>query len=173
MKLLLPRKIVQRLRRELRGRRHEIGGVLVGENIAADTFRLVDISVQHSGGTVAHFVRDPEQHREFLADFFVRTGRDFKRFNYIGEWHSHPTFEAVPSGEDVASMFKIIEDPAVGVNFAILIIARQERGSVLHLSATLFRAGIIPQPIEVIIDDKVEDGDKENLLTRILGFFRR
>jgi [CysO sulfur-carrier protein]-S-L-cysteine hydrolase len=172
MKLLLSPKIVNRLRRELRGRRHEIGGVLVGENVGPDTFRLVDISVQHSGGTVVHFVRDPEHHREFLADFFARTGNDFKRFNYIGEWHSHPAFEAVPSGEDIGSMFDIIEDPAVGVNFAILIIARLECGRVLQLSATLFRAGIIPEPIEVIINDKAEESDKQSLLARIRDFFR-
>ncbi|MET3910150.1 hypothetical protein FXB40_28385 [Bradyrhizobium rifense] len=172
MKLLLPNKIVKRLRHELRGRRHEIGGVLVGENVGPDTFRLIDISVQLSGGTIAHFVRDPEHHREFLADFFAHTGRDFKRFNYIGEWHSHPAFEAVPSGEDIASMFEIIEDPAVGVNFAILIIARLERRSVLQLSATLFRAGIIPEPIEVIIDAKTVDSDKASLLSRLLDFFR-
>ncbi len=171
MKLLLPPKIIKRLRRELRGRRHEIGGILVGENVGPDTFRLVDISVQHSGGTVAHFVRDPEAHREFLADFFSRTGNDFNRFNYIGEWHSHPAFEAVPSGEDIASMFDIIQDPAVGVNFAILIIARLDRGRVLQLSATLFRAGIIPDPIEVIIDGKAEGGDKDSVLARIRDFF--
>jgi proteasome lid subunit RPN8/RPN11 len=172
MKLLLPPKIVQHLRRELCGRRHEIGGVLVGESVGSDTFRLVDISVQHSGGTVAHFVRDPEHHRTFLADFFARTGNDFKRFNYIGEWHSHPAFEAVPSREDIGSMFDIIEDAAVGVNFAILIIARLERRRILQLSATLFRAGIVPESIEIIIDDEVEDDDKVSLLSRIRDFFR-
>jgi len=172
MKLLLPPKIVKRLRRELRGRRQEIGGVLVGENVGSDTFRLVDISVQHSGGSVVHFVRDPEHHRQFLADFFIRTGNDFKRFNYIGEWHSHPAFEAVPSGEDIASMFEIVEDPAVGVNFAILIIARLERWKPLQISATLFRSGVMPEGISVEIDQE-NQMPKAPLISRLINFLRK
>jgi hypothetical protein len=70
MKLLLPPTIVKRLRREVRGRLHEIGGVLVGEHVATGVFRVVDMSVQVRGGTVAHFVRDPQHHKAFLADFF-------------------------------------------------------------------------------------------------------
>jgi [CysO sulfur-carrier protein]-S-L-cysteine hydrolase len=124
------------------------------------------------GGGIGGLIARCRPNLEPSPQYMRRAIVDFKRFNYIGEWHSHPAFEAVPSGEDVASMFEIIEDPAVGVNFAILIIARQESGSVLQLSATLFRAGIIPEPIEVIIDDRVEDSNKENLLTRILSFFR-
>jgi [CysO sulfur-carrier protein]-S-L-cysteine hydrolase len=172
MKLLLPLKIVKRLRRELRGRRHEIGGVLVGENVAPDTFRLVDISVQHSGGTVTHFVRDPEHHREFLANFFARTGNDYKKFNYIGEWHSHPAFEAVPSGEDIASMFEIIEDPVVGVNFAILIIVRLLRWNRLQISATLFRPGVVPEGISVEIDQDSAI-PKAPVISRFMKFIRR
>jgi [CysO sulfur-carrier protein]-S-L-cysteine hydrolase len=71
MKLLLPPTIVKRLRREVRGRLHEIGGVLVGEHVATGVFRVVDMSVQVRGGTVAHFVRDPQHHKAFLADFFL------------------------------------------------------------------------------------------------------
>jgi proteasome lid subunit RPN8/RPN11 len=172
MKLLLPLKIVQKLRLELRGRRYEIGGILVGESVGSETFRLMDISVQHSGGSVAHFVRDPEDHKEFLADFFARTGNDFKRFNYIGEWHSHPAFEVVPSGEDIETMFDIIGDPSVGVNFAILIIARLGRRRRLQISATLFRAGVIPEPIEVITNVGVEYNERASLVSRIRDLFR-
>jgi len=50
MKLLLPPKIIRRVRRELRGRWREIGGVLVGEHVGTDTFRIVDFSVQRKGG---------------------------------------------------------------------------------------------------------------------------
>jgi proteasome lid subunit RPN8/RPN11 len=172
MKLLLPPQIVKRLKRELRGRGREIGGVLVGENVSPDTFRLVDISVQHSGGTVAHFVRDPEHHREFLANFFARTGNHYKRFNYIGEWHSHPMFEAAPSGEDIASMFEIIEDPVVGVNFAILIIVRLLRWNRLQISATLFRSGVMPEGISVEIDQESAI-PKASVTSRFMNFSRR
>ena len=142
MKLLLPLKIVERLRHELRGRMREIGGVLVGEHVADETFRIVDISVQLSGGTAAHFVRDPVQAKAFLDKFFLshRT-TPTSSFNDIGEWHSHPRFVPLPSGEDCTTMLELVHDPAVGVNFAVLIIARHRLLGGMQLSATMFRRG--------------------------------
>ena len=172
MKLKLPLEIIKRLKRELRGRRREIGGVLVGEHLGAETFRLIDYSVQVRGGTVAHFERDPEHHKHFLADFFAPTGNDYQRFNYIGEWHSHPAFQPLPSGSDLHTMYEIVEDLNVGVNFAVLIIARLRSWAKLEISATLFRPGILPQPIEV----EVEEGEakaKESMLRRFIDFIRR
>jgi proteasome lid subunit RPN8/RPN11 len=138
MRLLIPSDLTQRLRRELkRGGTQEIGGVLVGEHAAEDTFRLVDFSVQHSGGSQTHFVRDVAHNKAFLDVFFVRTGHNYQRYNYIGEWHSHPLFAATPSREDLATMLDIVRDPNVGVTFAILLIARICRRN-LEISATAF-----------------------------------
>ena len=152
MKLLLPLPVIKRLKRELRGQSREIGGVLVGEHIAPDTFSIADISFQRRGGTTAHFVRDPEHHRDFLAEFFARTGNDYQRFNYIGEWHSHPAVEPLPSEPDFVTMFDIVEDTDVGVNFAVLIIVRLHRWGRLELSATLFRSGVIPESICIEVE---------------------
>src|SRR5438445_9434221 len=122
MKLLLPYRIIKSLRRKLRGRIREIGGTMVGEHVGHDEFRVGDISFQKGGGTIAHFVRDPAHHKAFLDNFFSNTGNDYKRFNYLGEWHSHPAFEPLPSGEDFRTMYDLVEDPEVGVNFGVLII---------------------------------------------------
>jgi [CysO sulfur-carrier protein]-S-L-cysteine hydrolase len=173
MKLLLPLTVINRLKRELRGRSYEIGGVLVGEHIAPDTFRIADISFQRRGGTTAHFVRDPEHHRDFLAEFFARTGDDYQRFNYIGEWHSHPAVEPLPSGPDVLTMFDLVEDTDVGVNFAVLIITRLRRWSRLELSATLFRAGVTPESISVELEDTPISRIRRSAISRILDFIRR
>lgn len=148
-----------------------MGGVLVGQNLGHDVFRLIDISFQSSGGSVVHFVRDPEHHKAFLADFFVRTGNDYRKFNYIGEWHSHPGFEPRPSGEDLATMFELVEDPAVGVNFAILIIARLLRWRQLQISATLFRPGIMPESITVEVERDEER--PASVFERLIAFIRK
>jgi integrative and conjugative element protein (TIGR02256 family) len=173
MKLLLPLKVIKRLKRELRGRNREIGGVLVGEHVTNDLFRIVDISVQLSGGTAAHFVRDPEHHRAFLADFFVRTGRDYQRFNYLGEWHSHPRFAPLPSGEDFVTMLDLVADPEVGANFAVLIIARLHRWSRLEISATLFRAGLMPEAISIEVEAPNKGEPGRFFVWRLLDFIRR
>src|ERR1700687_5436645 len=102
MHLLLTATVLKRLRRELRraGSR-EIGGLMMGEHVGDDVFRVVEISVQRSGGSAACFVRDPVEHEAALQAFYVRTDSDYTRFNYLGEWHSHPMFEPVPSPMDV------------------------------------------------------------------------
>ena len=170
MKLLLPQRVIKRLKRKLRGRNNEIGGVMVGEYVAADTFRIVDISVQRRGGTVTHFVRDPVHHKAFLADFFAKTGNDYERFNYIGEWHSHPAFEPLPSGPDLATMYDIVEDPDVGVNFAVLIIARLRSWSMLELSATLFRQEVVPEAVSVQVDNAPDMVIKQSAFERFLDY---
>jgi integrative and conjugative element protein (TIGR02256 family) len=148
MRLVVPTTILKRLQRELRrGGAREIGGLLMGEHVGEDVFRLVDFSVQHAGGTHASFERDPARHRAQLDEFFGRTGRDYSRFNYLGEWHSHPRFEPLPSAADIATMQSMVEDPAVGANFLVLLIARRTGRRRTELSATAFRPGMEPAPV--------------------------
>lgn len=149
MQLLLPAEPLIRLESELkRGGRQEIGGLLMGEHINGESFRLADFTVQHEGGSRSHFVRDPAQHKEQLDAFFARTGHDYGRFNYLGEWHSHPSFEPLPSATDMVSMQKLVEDPATGVHFLVLLIVRRSSRR-LEFSALAFRPGHEPSPVEV------------------------
>lgn len=152
MKLIVPQAIARRLENDVRSAgRQEIGGVLVGEHIGDETFQIADYSVQRSGGSVSHFVRDPAQHVAFIESFFEKTGRDYQRYNYIGEWHSHPSFRPTPSGPDMTTMQELVRDPEAGVNFLLLLIARA-RGGKLELSATAFRANTVPIPIPLSSD---------------------
>jgi integrative and conjugative element protein (TIGR02256 family) len=153
MRLILPLELIDRLEGELKQAGHrEIGGVLVGEHVEGETFRLVDLSVQRSGGSRTRFVRDVEHNRAFLDAFFAKTANDYQRFNYIGEWHSHPLFTPLPSQEDSATMRDIVEDPAVGVNFAVLIIVSRGWRSKMKMSATAYRAGVEPVAVDVVLD---------------------
>jgi hypothetical protein len=79
-----------------------------------------------------------------VEQFFERTGRDYERFNYLGEWHSHPSFTTRPSRSDVRSMYRIVSEPSVGANFAALVIVRLAARAELEMSACVFRPG---QPV--------------------------
>lgn len=172
MKLILPATLVENLKRELRraGSR-EIGGILVGEYLGNETFRLADISVQTAGGSQAHFARDVKHSAAFLKEFFARTGYDYNRFNYLGEWHSHPLFAAMPSGQDLATMREIVEDPNVGANFAVLLIVRLARRSTLELSATVFSPHSPPINAEVELE-AAQQTPNMSLLKRFIDLFR-
>lgn len=150
MELLLPEAISRRFLLALKtGGTQEIGGLLMGEHVGGETFRLVDISVQTLRGTHSTFERDPEEHRAQLTEFFDRTGADYTRFNYLGEWHSHPSFEPLPSAKDMRTMRSIVRDPNVGVNFAVLIIVRVVRHGRLAMSATAVLPDGSAQPVSV------------------------
>lgn len=158
MRILLPGRTTDVLRRELAVAKHrEIGGVLVGEHLGGETFRIADLSVQRTGGTSHHFVRDPAQHQEFLRQFFERTGYDYERYNYIGEWHSHPTVPALPSSTDISTMNGIVSDPDVGAAFAILLIARLHWCWGLQLSTTAFRPDLPLESASLFVDPDDRD----------------
>lgn len=125
------------------------------EHLSKDTFRLADFSVQQAGGTAACFVRAPTEHTAFFDAFFARTGHQYTRFNYLGEWHSHPSFPAVPSTTDVIAMQEIVEDSGPGVNFALLLVVNLNRRHRVCLSATAFQADMAPVEIELVIEGLV------------------
>jgi proteasome lid subunit RPN8/RPN11 len=99
----------------------EIGGILMGKQIAPGHFRIVDFSVERESGSPVHLVRSPEHHHSALEEFFQRTGADYCRFNYLGEWHSHPSFPVRPSPEDVQSMTDLVQGES-DITFAALLI---------------------------------------------------
>lgn len=145
MRLKLPRDQSDRLRSLLStaGRR-EIGGVLMGEQITVDCFRIVDFSVDEHTGGAAHFVRSPEDHKAALEAFFTRTGRDYARFNYLGEWHSHPIFSTRPSLEDVSAMTDLVTGER-SIDFSVLLIARLRFLRRLDVSSFVFSRHAPPQ----------------------------
>lgn len=174
MQLLVARPVVERLERELRrAGRKEIGGLLMGEHVRDELFRLVDLTVQRSGGTHACFIRRPDDHKAQLEKFFAETGNDFGRFNYMGEWHSHPSFEPLPSDTDIHTMQSMVEDPESGVNFLVLMVCRMAsgRGRVLELTATAFRAGTPPLAVPISFEPG-SAGQKETVVARFRRFIR-
>src|SRR5436305_3382362 len=111
MDFLLPAEVASRLVAALRlAGRQEVGGILMGESLAPGRFRIAEATIQPHGGSFATFFRNVRLALKPLRRFFSRTGHDYQRFNYLGEWHSHPSFVPEPSGPDVRSMLEIVED---------------------------------------------------------------
>jgi hypothetical protein len=107
--------------------------MLFGEHLASDEFRVVEATVAGTG-SIATFFRSVAEGLRRLERFFDRTRRDYSRFNYLGEWHSHPSFALVPSATDDETMFDIVSDPATGARFAVSLIVKVE-GSTLNSAA--------------------------------------
>ncbi|MEO1326523.1 MAG: Mov34/MPN/PAD-1 family protein [Pseudomonadota bacterium] len=137
--LKLPHSTFHRLLGELdRAGRQEIGGILMGEQLEAGRFRVTEMTFQRRSGWVARFVRSAKSALAALQRFFDRSGHRYQRFNYLGEWHSHPSFEPRPSATDHASMLEIAVDPGTGANFVVLLIVKLDADRVLEGRVTVY-----------------------------------
>jgi proteasome lid subunit RPN8/RPN11 len=146
MKVILPKEIVEMLINELKkaGTR-EIGGILMGEHLGDKEFKVCDITIQRLGGGFAFFERTIQNVIAPLKMFFDRTGRNYKRFNYLGEWHSHPSFEPRPSTVDHNTMTDLVNNAEFKGNFAVLLIIKlcSEKNG-LEGSVTIFSPNMFP-----------------------------
>jgi hypothetical protein len=118
----------------------EIGGQLFGEQRAPSDFAVTDLTIQPRG-TFARFMVDLVQAARDALAFFERTERRYTRFNYVGEWHSHPSFAVQPSTVDVAAMRQLVGDPSFKGNFAVLMITRLDAEQLIYGAWVFDRGG--------------------------------
>jgi len=113
----------------------------MGEYVADGVYRLCDLTIQRQSGTFASFVRMVREILIPLRRFFHRTDYKFTQFNYLGEWHSHPSFAPYPSGVDSETMLGIVDDPQVGANFAVLMVVQLNNSDHLEGTVTVYLPG--------------------------------
>lgn len=153
----------RRFKRQLRFAGHrEIGGILMSEQIAPNRFRLLDFSVDQKTGTRNGFRRNEVEHMEALDRFLARHGNNFARYNYLGEWHSHPSFSVEPSVRDCQTMFELTSRDET-VLFAALLIVRLDYWFFLRCSAMMFVRGQRPRPISIVSQIEPEKTETDNV----------
>lgn len=133
-----------------KAKRREVGGILMAEQLEPGEFRIVDFSLDDFTGSADHFVRSSDHHRAALEAFFARTGNNYARYNYLGEWHSHPNHAPFPSSIDIQSMRDLLDEER-GITFAILLIAKRGWWRRFLCSATLFNQGEEPLSVQVTV----------------------
>jgi integrative and conjugative element protein (TIGR02256 family) len=155
--VLLPRSAIETLTEALRRSGHrEVGGVMMAEHTGHNHFTVLEITVQRRG-TFASFVRNITGALSSIRQFFSRTGHDYTRFNYLGEWHSHPSFAPIPSAKDDSSMRQIVEDARVGANFAVLLIVKRDENDALVGTVHLYLPSGEKIACNLLFEDALED----------------
>jgi len=139
VKIILPLLIEQKLAAVLRQAGwQEIGGILMGEHVAEGVYRIQDVTIQGQAGTFASFVRLAREIVGPLHRFFRKTHHDYTLFNYLGEWHSHPSFLPRPSSRDSETIWEMLQDTETGANFAVLLVVRLSEARQLEGTATIY-----------------------------------
>lgn len=151
--IVLNERCVRKLKRELRAAKsNEIGGVLAAEQVADGHFVVRDLSIQREGSPT-RFVRDPMKARAFMRRFHLRMANQPERFNYLGEWHSHPSFLALPSVPDLVQMQELIEEREQASSFLVLVIVKLGRDGRLLGSSHAFRRRMSPVRVRLHAQD--------------------
>lgn len=126
----------------------------MGVHVGIDEFQVEEITIEPKLGTFASFVRALSHALTSLDKFFQKTKFDYTHFNYMGEWHSHPSFIPSPSSIDISTMIESVNDKTVGANFLVLIIFKLHSSRSLEGSATVFYPHLPYSRCELIILDK-------------------
>lgn len=150
LSLTVPRSQLVKLHIYLtQGGKREIGGWLVAEQIAPGEFELVGLTVDLEVGTHSRFESLPVPHSEQMDRILLENRGRAGRVDYLGEWHSHPTFPPVPSNIDFASMTGMVEKN--GPSFATLIIVRLTDNASIQATMTTFERGKRPEAGRLIV----------------------
>jgi [CysO sulfur-carrier protein]-S-L-cysteine hydrolase len=154
MQLIIPPEITSQLVDGLtQAGRREIGGILMGEHVGPDTFRVRELTVQRKGGTFAAFVRIVSEVLAPLCAFFDATKHDYTRFNYLGEWHSHHSFALEPSGQDHMTMCDMVMDPQLGAHFVVLLLVKLNGSSQIEGNVIVYEPNKTPFPGTVVQEE--------------------
>ena len=153
MILRVERETVDRWRAALiRAKTQEIGGVLYGEHVGAEDFRIIGMTIQGRGGNEASFQRKAGRARRELRELSRLYGDDPKRFNYLGEWHSHPGAPVFPSRVDEATMRELLAGSEVDLNFLVLLINQLAGNGALKICAVVYLVSGQRMPCQVILE---------------------
>ena len=142
MKLFIGIEVLNRWRSQLiRAGKKEIGGILFAEQLSVGEFRIIEATCQNSRflGSNTTFMRKGKIARKQVKVLHNKYGGDPKKFNYFGEWHSHPSFPPIPSERDRATMCELIEEQDGAANFLVLLIIKY-KSSELQLFAEAYLA---------------------------------
>jgi [CysO sulfur-carrier protein]-S-L-cysteine hydrolase len=128
----------------------EIGGMLFAQHTDVNTFRILEITAaSENPGNIFNFLRELKYSLKCLQKFFERHQHKYTEYNYLGEWHSHPSFELIPSSTDDATMLEIIEDQKVGAYFAVLLIVKIQEKELIAKAWAYYLSG---EKIECVLN---------------------
>jgi len=100
---------------------NECGGILVGQysnDLKKAEIKEIMIS-KNSAGAKVTFLREAREANNFLRCLWrLASGTKY----FIGEWHSHPNGNGVPSGMDDSAMYRIAKSKKCSCRRPVLII---------------------------------------------------
>lgn len=102
MKIIMPKTISKKIYQRIKETSpNETKGALFAKKINDDLYEIDAVYFEKIIGTYA-FVKlyNNEAYKKFQEKYHAKHLNDYETHNYIGDWHSHPSFECYPSSYD-------------------------------------------------------------------------
>jgi [CysO sulfur-carrier protein]-S-L-cysteine hydrolase len=150
MTIILPKKISKILHKQIhRHSPNETKGALFAKQIDDDHYEIDEVYLERQIGSIA-FVRlyNNQRYKRFQKQYHAKHDDDFLHHNYIGDWHSHPSFECVPSSFDRMEVEMDLQQS--NANFLIQVILKVEYNKLVG-DAFLYNKDASAQQIQLDI----------------------
>lgn len=151
MKIIIPKKLTKKIFNQVKKcRLNETKGALFACKISDEIFEVDDVYIEKKIGSFA-FVElvNNEKYQVYQKCYHEKNGYDYVNHNYIGDWHSHPSFELYPSSFDMAEVKKDLKKSNAKFLVQIIVKISNEK---LTGNAFYYDRRVTAKQIELIIE---------------------
>ena len=124
MKIIVQKTVVSKIIDALkRAGLNETKGACFASRISNDCYSIEDVFLSKEKGTTFFSnLKINFSYKRFEKRYFKKHKYDYVNHNYIGDWHSHPSFDCLPSNYDKKEAFEELNNS--NANFLIQLIVK-------------------------------------------------
>ena len=124
---------------------------MFAEKTGNEEYKIEDVYFESSVGNFA-FVKlyNNKKYKKFCNEYFKRHMDDYENHNYIGDWHSHPSFSCYPSMFDKEEVIKDLE--CSNAKFLIQVILKDDNNKLIG-NAFLYNMCETATKVKLIIEN--------------------
>lgn len=149
MKIIVKNEVANKIKKVVKkAGKNEIKGACFAAKIDDNVFEIEDVYISKIGSFSFSNLVISFKYRMFENKYFKKHNYDYERHNYIGDWHSHPSFELVPSSYDKEEV--IDELSKSNAHFLIQIIVKVSDDN-LQMKCYYYNLNTIASPCEIVI----------------------
>lgn len=152
MKIILTKEVSRKIKEKLLSSGLlESKGACFAHYVDKNHYEVIDTFISDYKGT-STFTKllINRRYKRFEKEFYKKHKYDYKNYNYIGDWHSHPLFECVPSNYDICEAKNELDNS--NGNFLIQIIVKLDRNE-LKGKCFLYNSNFVAKEIHLFIEE--------------------
>jgi len=152
LEIIIPAKITSLIKKHIdKYSPLETKGALFAEHLGDNIFKIDSVYLEPKPGTTTYVKLVVNRvYQAFQNSFHKKHQYHFSKFNYIGDWHSHPLFECIPSSFDVEEVQKDLKNS--NANFLVQLILKVNQDKLIG-NAFYYSNQVSAKKIHLVIEN--------------------